>query len=299
MKKGTTDYLELHFLVVIWSLTGILGMLIKISPPEVVFYRCLFATILLALILWLIKEDFVVSWTDFSRLLAAGFLFAGHWILFFASARVSNISICLSGMATMALWTSIIEPLFEKGKISALNVVLSMVAAVGIAIIYQVELDMAPGLLLALLSALMGAASMVINKHLVRRIKPFKIMFYEMLVACILALAFVLVFSKSTMDNFVLMIPDKFDLMYLFILAGLCTVYAYTMSIKLMKRLTAFKISFAINLEPVYGIILALLIFGEREYMNIGFYLGSALILLAVSSYPHLERMRNAKILKN
>ena len=299
MKKQTKDYLELHFLVIIWSFTGILGIMIKVSPQEVVFYRTLIAAALLPIILLVTRQKFAVSVASLIRLGAGGFLFAGHWILFFASARVSNISICLVGMATMALWASIIEPLIEGRKVSSLNVFLSMIAMVGICIIYHVEFDSAMGIMLALLSALMGAVGMILNKNLVKSINPFKIMFYEMGCACGLSLIFILIFSKFTTRSFQIKFPNELDVLYLFILAGFCTVYAYSMSIKLMRRMTAFRVSFVVNLEPVYGILLALLIFGEKEYMDSGFYFGAFMILMSVFSYPYLLRMKRLSFFKN
>ncbi|MDA0193895.1 MAG: EamA family transporter [Bacteroidetes bacterium] len=299
MKAETKDHLELHFLVIIWSFTGILGLVIKVSPQEVVFYRTLISVALLSIILLVIRQKLAISGAHLIRLLAGGFLFAGHWILFFASARVSNISICLVGMATMALWASIIEPLVEGRKVSTLNVFLSMIAMVGISIIYHFEFDSAMGLMLALLSALMGAIGMILNKNLVKSMNPFKIMFYEMGSASGLSLIFIVIFSKSMTGSVQIQFPDEFDVLYLFILAGLCTVYAYSMSIKLMKRMTAFTVSFAVNLEPVYGILLALLIFGEKEYMDIGFYFGAVLILMSVFSYPYLSKMKRVSFFKN
>ncbi|MEQ9425352.1 MAG: DMT family transporter [Cyclobacteriaceae bacterium] len=289
MTQQFKDHLELHFLVILWGFTAILGLLIDLPPAEVVFFRTLISFLLLAIIVKLLGEQFRVDSKDLLRMIIIGALFAAHWITFFLSARLSNASICLVGMATTPLWTSFIEPIINKKRVSKLEAGLSMVTIVGIAIVFQAEFQMAWGLFWAIVSALLSAVFTISNKRIAVRFNPFKIMFYEMLSACFFTVAFLLVWSGITSTE-IIWKPSSTDLFYLLILAGLCTVYAYSMSVKLLKRLTAFVINFTINLEPVYGIILAVLFFGESEIMGLGFYLGGLVIFLSVVSYPFLKK---------
>ena len=113
------DYLELHFLVVLWGFTAILGLLISIPPVEMVFYRTLFSFLGLGIILLFRRVPINVSTHDIVIILFAGGIMAIHWIFFFASARVSNASVSLAGFATLAFWTSLLEPLARRNKIKS------------------------------------------------------------------------------------------------------------------------------------------------------------------------------------
>lgn len=290
MIQERKDYLTLHFIVLIWGFTAILGLLIEIPPVEVVFYRTLIAFIGLWVLLKMWRRPIKINrQKDLIAILGTGALIAAHWILFFVSARISNASVCLAGMATCSLWTSLIEPLFQGRKIKGFEVLLSIVAFVGIGIIFNVEFDYLLGLLTAVLSAFISAVFTVINGKYSKQYDPYVITFYEMLSACAATALFFPIYS-SYFSNGLQLLPSTLDWLYLSILALVCTVYAYSISVELMKRLSAFSINLAVNLEPVYGIVLALLIFGDSEEMSPGFYLGTGLILTSVLLYPLLNR---------
>ncbi|GAB4229811.1 MAG: DMT family transporter [Ekhidna sp.] len=290
MNQERKDYLHLHFIVLIWGFTAILGLLIDMPPVEVVFYRTLIAALGLYLLLKVRKVPPKINSLKILRvILGTGVLIAAHWILFFLSARISNASVCLAGMATCSLWTSLIEPLSQGRKIKGFEVVLSVVAFIGIGVIFNVEFDYLAGLLTAVLSAFLASVFTVINGRLTQQYDPFVITMYEMIGACISVLLFYPLYETYFTDTIVWW-PGSMDWVYLTILAVFCTVYAYSISVELMKRLSAFSINLVVNLEPVYGIILALLIFGEKEAMSFPFYLGTFLILTSVLLYPLLNR---------
>lgn len=297
MTQEKKDYLHLHFIVLIWGFTAILGLLIDIPSVEVVFFRTLIAAIGLWILLKIWKKKIVLgSRRDYLIIFGTGALIAAHWILFFLSARISNVSVCLAGMATCSLWTSLIEPISQKRKIKGFEVVLSVIAFIGIGIIFNVEFDYLSGLLIAVLSAFISAVFTVINGRLAKKYDPYVITYYEMIGACVSIVLFFPIYRWFFVQTIVLN-PTALDVIYLSVLAIVCTVYAYSISVELMKRMSAFSINLVVNLEPVYGIILALFIFGASEEMSVGFYLGTLLILISVLLYPVLNKRYKKKAL--
>ncbi|MEP5611469.1 MAG: DMT family transporter [Cyclobacteriaceae bacterium] len=297
MTQGRKDYLHLHFIVLIWGFTAILGLVIDMPPVEMVFYRTLIATFGVFIVIKVMGKSFKIGKrTDYWIILGTGGLIAIHWITFFLSARVSNVSVCLAGLATGSLWTAFIEPLSVGRKIKGYEVLLSVVAFMGIGVIFNVEFDYLAGLLLSLLSAFMAASFSVINSKLTQKYDPYVITFYEMIGACISIALFFPFYGTYYADGLQLT-GSLMDFFYLIILAVICTVYAHSASVELMKRMSVFSINLTINLEPVYGIILALLIFGESEEMSSGFYLGTGLILASVLLYPLLNKRFKQKAL--
>lgn len=293
------DYLHLHFLVLIWGFTAILGLLISIPAVEVVFYRTLMAAAGLGILMHFRKLTFYVGKGGIIRMLLTGALIAGHWILFFASARVSTASVCLAGMATTSFWTSFLEPLVLKKRIKWYEVFLGLVVVAGLYIIFHFEFNHALGLAMALASAFLAALFTVINARFVRHHHHFQITFYEMVGACLSIILFFPIYMLSLAEGNMLQLSmTTTDFLYVSILAIICTVYAYSASIELMKKISAFSVNLTVNLEPVYGIILAVIIFGDKEKMAPGFYIGASIILLSVLAHPMLNKMYHRKYLE-
>jgi drug/metabolite transporter (DMT)-like permease len=282
------SYLHLHFLVLIWGFTAIVGLMVTISPVALVFYRTLFAATGLGLIIFFKQKTFKTGTVDLLRMLAVGFVLSAHWMLFFASARVSTASVCLAGMATTSLWTSLIEPLVSKKPIRPLEVGLGILAFAGLYVVFRFEFDHALGLALALASALLAAVFTVANSKLVQRISAYTITFYEMIGATVFSFVFLGISEWQGWMGGEPFVPAGKDWIWILFLALVCTVYASTMATQLMKQFSAYLINLTINLEPVYGIALAFFFFGEKERMTQEFYLGTLLILLAVLLYPLL-----------
>jgi len=292
------DYLMLHFVVLIWGFTAILGVLITVPTIEMVFYRTLLAAVGLGLVFWWKKTKLRLPKREMMKILGTGAIISLHWLLFFGAARVSNVSVCLAGLATASFWTAFIEPMVNKTKVKWYEVLLGLTIIVGLVIIFSFELDYWLGLVMSVISALLGASFMVINSRLTKRGHPYIITFYEMIGACLFTALILLGYQVYYMDVALQLVPTAMDWLWLFLLSGICTVYAFSVSVELMKRLTAFAVNLTVNLEPVYGIILAVLIFGEKEKMTGGFYLGAMIILLSLCMYPlfnYLYKKRKAK----
>ena len=295
MDSTIKDYLMLHLIVLIWGFTAILGLLISLPAIELVFYRTLIASFGVALLFLLKKKSLLMPFPDMMKVTGVGFVIAMHWILFFWSARVSTASVCLAGMATTSLWTAFVEPVFNRTKIKWYEVGLGLIVISGLLVIFSFESGYWLGLSMALVSSFLAAVFSVLNGKLAHKHNPYQITFYEMAGACLFSLLFMPVYSSFITGKGLNLNWVGYDWFWLFILGGICTVYAFSVSVELMKRLSVFSINLTVNLEPVYGIILAVLIFGESEKMTPQFYLGTAIILVSVLTYPVLNYLNRRR----
>lgn len=286
----TTDYLKLHFIVFLWGFTAIIGKLVTIPAVEMVFYRTLLAGIGMGAVILTMRGSFKVSHSDLIKLILTGFIVALHWLTFFASGRISNPSTSLVGFATCSLWAALIEPFAKKSKIQYVEVGLGIIVIIGLYIIFSFDFQYPMGLFLGILSGFTCAIFAVINSQLVSRVSSLTITFYEMIGACLgVAIFFPFYTSQWATDRVLNLVPTLPDWIWIAILSLVCSVYAYAVAINLTKKLSVFFIQLTLNLEPVYGIVLALLVFGEKEVMSWNFYLGTVVILGAVVAYPFVK----------
>lgn len=303
MKPTPRDFFQLHLIILIFGFTAILGLLISLPTPVIVLWRTGLAAVGIGVFLVgkMEKGEKKKDADSLSRLpkislLLTGSLVAAHWLLFFGSARVATASVCLAGIATTSLWTSLLEPLFTRSRVRPLEVGLSGVVILGLYLIFRFEFDHALGLAMAVGSAVLAALFSVLNGRFTQRHEPLVITAWEMAGAFVTTLLFLPAYvSWLVPDEPLRLVPLGWDWLWLGILAGVCTVYAYAASVRLMRKFSVFVINLTLNLEPVYGIVLAYLIFGERERMTTGFYLGTLVILAAVLAYPLFSR-KSAKV---
>ena len=287
---SSTDYFKLHFIVVLWGFSAILGKLVSIAAVEMVWYRSILAALGMGAVIYFTKGTFKVSRTDLLKLLAIGGIVSVHWIAFFGSARVSNVSVSLVGFATNSLWTAFLEPWFNRTRIKKYEVLLGLIVLSGLYIIFSFDFQYKMGLLLGVFAGLTSAFFAVLNSKMVRTNSARTITFYEMIGVSIVTVIFLPLSPVLGMQLRWPLLPSGMDLLYIAILAGVCSVYAYTVAVELMKRISVFMIQLTLNLEPVYGIIMAVIIFGQHEKMNLSFYIGAMVILSAVVTYPLLKK---------
>lgn len=288
----TRDSLKLHFLVFLWGLTGPLGKLIALPSPELVFYRTLIAFIaLLAIIRWR-KVPFAMRPREWLAIMGVGVIMGLHWLLFFLSIKISNISVCMAGFATIAMWISILEPLMVKGRrFERYELIISVVTVFALWLIFRFQFDQWKGLVASLACALFGAIFAIINGRLVLKHHYIAISCLEMAGGCVICLLGAFAFEGISPDGVWLAVPSRLsDVFWLLVLSIACTVYAFTEYIELLNRMSVFIISLTNNLEPVYGILIGALFFHEHETMTAGFYAGATLILASVFAYPFLIR---------
>jgi len=273
------NYLHLHLIVFIWGFTAILGALISIDAVPLVWYRMLLAVGFIAIYFVIRKKSFRVDKKALAKFAISGVIIAVHWITFFKAIKVSNVSVALIMMRTGAFFASFIEPFFFKRRIKLIEIVLGLLVIVGLYIIFNFESQYTLGIIYALISAFLSALFSVLNGVFIKKYEANTISFYQLLFGVLGVTIYLLLTQKFSVEFFLLQASDW---IYLLILSSICTAYAFIASVQVMKYLTPYTVMLTINLEPIYAIILALLIFGEKEQMNPEFYYGACIVLIVV-----------------
>ncbi len=273
------NYLHLHFIVFIWGFTAVLGALITLEAIPLVWYRMFLATFFIFLFIKFKKQTLKFPKKTILAFCFAGFLIAMHWIFFFSAIKVSNVSITLSIMSTGAFFGSFLEPIFFKRKVIWYEVFFGLLAIVGLYIIFKADTNNLEGMLLALASAFLGALFSVINGKFAISYKASVITFYELGFGMLCITAYLAFNGRFTAEFFTLRWND---LIFILILASVCTAYAFLASVHVMKWISPYTVMLTTNMEPVYGIILALFILGDAEYMSPQFYNGAVIIIITV-----------------
>lgn len=273
------SYLNLHLIVFIWGFTAVLGELITIREASLVWYRMLLATGFLLAYLIITKKKLLLPPKAIMKLVFVGFLIAIHWIFFFKAINISNVSITLAMFSVGAFFASVLEPLFYKRKMLWYEVLFGLVIIAGLFIIMQVEIKYLDGILAALFSVFVGVLFTLFNGKLIQQHDSTIITLYEFFAGFLFVSAYLLYDGKFTPAFFEV---STNDWLLILLLSSVCTAYAFTASVNVMKRLSPYTVMLTTNLEPVYGIILAYFIIGEDEKMSVPFYIGSAIILLTV-----------------
>lgn len=276
----------------LFAITGILGPFISLQSPSMVFWRTLIAASVMGLWLLVAKPALLkLSRRDTAKAIGVGLIIGLHWICFFASIELANVSVALAGFAATSFFTAFTEPLLTRRPLRVHEILLGLIVLAGLGLIVGLESHYLLGMAVALLGALLAAIFPVLNHRLVNRgLSSRTLLVYEMSGACLLALLFI-----NLAPNIHFQTPIPGDWLPLLTLALLCTVFAHTLHIHLLRRLTPFTSNLAINFEPVYGIIMAALIFQEHKELHPGFYLGALTIVAANIIQPILERKRRLK----
>ena len=274
------NYFHLHFLVFIAGFTGILGELISISAVPLVWYRMLIATILMALYITIMRIRINIPSRYILRFCFAGIIIALHWITFFGSIKVANVSIALAMFSTGAFFASFIEPIVFKRRIIWYEIIFGLLVIIGVFIITKSEIKYLNGILLGILSAFLSSLFAVINGKFLERNSATVISFYEFLGGVLFISVFIPIFGDGFSQDFFNLSGSDYG--YLFVLASICTAYAFIASVYVMKYISPFTVVLTYNLEPVYGIILAIILFPETEIMSTQFYVGAIIIITVV-----------------
>jgi len=287
------NYLHLHLIVFIWGFTAVLGKLISIDAMPLVWYRMLIAASLVAVFILFKRYSIRVSTKTLLVMLTAGVIIALHWVTFFKAIKVSNVSIALVTMSTGALFTAFLEPIWYGRKMIWYEVVFGLMVVFGLYLIFNVSASYSLGMGLALISALLGSIFTLINGQLIKTNKPSTISFYELISGALFISIYLAVNGSFDRTFFTLSISDWF---FIFILASVCTAYAFIAAVKVMRFISPYTVMLTINLEPIYGIILALLIFGQSEKMSPLFYMGALLIVATIIANGILKNRRKSNI---
>lgn len=291
VSRRLKDHALLHVVVLIFGFTGILGKLISVESAPLVWYRMLIAVAAIGVYLaWrrtpmrLPREG--VRWT-----VITGLIVAVHWICFFESIKQSTVSIALVCLSTGTFFTSLIEPVIFRRGLRPYEMLLGMLTVFGIFFVFRFESGYKIGILYGLAASLLGALFTVINGKLVVLYDSRTISLYELASGFVGVSAYLLLMARPGLDALAL---SRSDLGFLLLLGVVCTAFAFVGSIHVMRSLSPFTVVLTINLEPIYGILLALLIFGESEYMTPGFYVGAGVILLSIWANAVMKRRAGA-----
>ena len=273
------SYLHLHLIVFVWGFTAVLGALISLDAMPLVWYRMGLAVVFIAVYVWYKKIPLRLPKKVLLQLFIAGIIIALHWFTFFKAIKVSNVSVTLACLSTGAFFTSLLEPIMTNKKIIWYEVFFGIVVVFGLGIIFKVESRYLEGILLALSCAFLSALFSIINSKFAKEYNPSVISFYELSGGVVFFT--ILLLATQSFDAAFFSISAK-DWIYLAILSSFCTAYAFIASVKVMKFLSPYTVMLTINLEPIYGIILAVIVFQEKEKMSPEFYIGALIILATV-----------------
>lgn len=288
--KHLKNYLHLHFLVFIAGFTAILGELISITAIPLVWFRMLIALALMTIYVIVFKINIKVTLKVFLKFSIAGIVIALHWITFFGSIDASNISIALAMFSTGAFFASIIEPIIYRRKVIWYEIFFGVLVVIGVFIITQSEVKYLTGIVLGIVSAFLSSLFAVLNGKFLETHAATTISFYEFIIGVLFVTIFILLFGGGFNADFFNL--KSSDILYLFILGSICTAYAFIASVYVMKYISPYSVVLAYNLEPVYGILLAVILFPDSENMSSNFYCGAFIILFAVFLNGILKRKK-------
>ena len=273
------NQLHLHLIVFIWGFTAILGALISIDAVPLVMIRVLLAAFMLFFVLRIRKLRFEEGAVDLLKMCFGGLLVALHWVTFFYAIKISTVSTTLITLSSSAFFVVLIKYFIERKGIEYYELALALITIVGFVIIFRSEALYTKGIAVALVSAVLLAMFSVYNSRLIKSYSALKISFYELFFAFAILAVYLIFRGKFSWELFDL---QSSDWTYLLILASICTAYPFVVATNLLKKMSPFTIVLTSNLEPVYGMILALILFGDKEVMSMEFYLGAAIIFLCV-----------------
>jgi len=276
----------LHFTVFIWGFTSILGALISISAVQLVWYRVLIAAAGLFVYFKFNRTAIVINRNSFLNLFFTGALLGGHWLLFFQAIKSSTVPVTLVCLSSITLFTAVFEPFFSKKRISRLEILAGILIITGILIIFKFETRYTKGIIFGLLSASFASLFSIINSRQIKKITAPVIAFYELVGAFV----WLSVFLFCTHGFNSSMLLKNSDIIYLLILGTVCTSLAYVAGVSVMREISPFKVALITNLEPVYGILMSFIFFGDHNKMQLGFWVGAGIILSTIFLFPVAQK---------
>lgn len=282
----------LHIIVFIWGFTGILGREITLSSIPLVWWRVCIAAVSIGLFALFFRKNLKVNRSELLSFGSVGLLTAAHWICFFSSIKVSNVSVALAVISTTSFFVALVAPFIRREKFQSYELILGILVIVGLFIIFKFEIEYALGIVLSLLASLFAAIFSSYNSNFIQKHSSVKIAFWEMAFALIGVTVYV-AFDAAAFPDIVHI--DFHDFGLVMILGIVCTGFAFIAGIEVMKVLSPFTCAIAINLEPIYTIALALWIYGDSEYMSPAFYIGTVIILSTLFIEAWMKKRQQVK----
>jgi drug/metabolite transporter (DMT)-like permease len=285
--------LKMHLAVFLWGFTGVLGRAIAVHAFPLVWYRTFITSLIFLIILLYRKEWKLLRKAEIFRFFGIGSVIAVHWVAFYGSIKYANASIALTCLATAGIFTALLEPFVLKQKFNVHELLVGFVALLGMYCIYHFDIQFGIGILLGIFASLLSAVFTILNKKIIDAYPARLVAFYEIgsgfLFLSILSPLFFYYFPLADYT------PDMKDLGWLFVLCLVCTVWGQSLALSALKKLSSFTTVLIVNLEPVYGIILAIFIYNENQQLSVGFYLGIGLIATSVALHTLSMMLKNKK----
>lgn len=281
MKKA---FLYLHISIFLAGFTGPLGRLIQLNEGLLVWYRLLITSVTMWILFLILGKIQKITIRDMIKLTGIGFIAAIHWLTFYGSIKYANVSVALVCFSAVGFFTALVEPILLKTRIKWVEVFLGLLVIAGIYLIFHFDPRYKTGIILGIICAILMAFVMIMIREFVQRVNPETVLTYQ-LSGAFLTMSAILPWYlyRFPADSF---FPGLEDWMWLLVLGWFCSVLAFQFSVYALKRLTAFTVNLSFNLEPVYGIVLAFILFGESGEFNWSFFVG--LVLIAASLFIHI-----------
>jgi drug/metabolite transporter (DMT)-like permease len=277
MKKA---FLQLHIAVFLAGFTGLLGRLITLNEGMIVWYRLLLTAATMWVLFGLMKKLQKISVKDVLKISGVGFIAAMHWVTFYGSIKYSNISVALVCFSSIGFFTALFEPLILKKRINVVELLLGLITLFGIYIIFHFDTQYKTGIIIGIISALLASLFPIYNREFLKRINVETMLAWQqtggLIVLSILLPFYLQRFPTKTF------IPGLEDFLWLLMLSWLCSVIAFQLSSNALKKLSAFTVNLTYNLEPVYGIILAFMVYKENQFLSKWFFVGFGIIAVAL-----------------
>lgn len=273
-------FLQLHIAVLLAGFTGVLGRLIAINESLLVWYRMFFSVLFLLIITVFTKKISKLNIRQMAPLLGIGAIIALHWVTFYGSVKYANVSVSLVCFSAVGFFSALLDPLISQRRLKAIELLLGLMVILGVYLIFHFDQNFRTGIIFGLISAFLASLFPILNKKYVSIHNPDTITFYEMTGGWLILNFVVPVYLQFVPVGSIL--PDLMDLIWLLVLSLFCTVLAFNLSVRALSSISPFTVNLSFNLEPVYGILLAFLIFKEHLELGFSFYAGLTIIFLTV-----------------
>lgn len=287
-------FFQLHTAVFLAGFTAILGKLITLNEGLLVWYRLLITVVTLWILYYFRKKIKRVSLKTTLNIFGVGIIAVLHWVTFYASIKIANVSVALVCFSSIGFFTAIFEPLILKHRVNIVEILLGLLTIAGIYFIFHFDPRFKTGIIIGIISAFLGCLFPIFNRGLLQRMSSETVTLFE-LTGGFLFLTILIPFYTQWFPSDQV-IPGWRDFAWLLVLSWLCTVIAFNLSMKALQKISAFTVNLTYNLEPLYGILLAFVLFREDRSLQNSFYGGLSLIVISVMIQTILVYRKHKKL---
>jgi drug/metabolite transporter (DMT)-like permease len=302
MSNKLKPYIVLHAGIFLVSFTGILGKAISLREGILVWYRLFLCVVILSIFGYIFKKFEPLRKEDKKKAFIIGALFCIHWLLWYSSVKFANTSIAMSTISTVAVFNALVEPFINKRPFKLSELLLGAIASIGMILIFQAKSGSSFGVIAGIVSALVVAIASVMNKNLTEKNNAYSLTLWEFTAALItmsVIMPFYLMFNKELSPNeHIALIPTGKDIWLLLVFVVVCTLIPFIMNLYALRHVSSFTSNLSFNMEPIWGIAAAILIFQEQKELSVQFFIGLSLILFSVVIFSAVKYKKslNSKV---